>query len=95
MSKLSIEVETQATSMDDLRSALDAAFQAQFPGGMMKRQWNGDVLELIGPGATGSIQMQDGLLVGEASLKPPASMMKAMIEQKVGDAMRAAVASGD
>ncbi len=90
MSDLNIEVESTAASMDDLRPALDAAFQGQFPGGMLKRQWNGDVLELSGPGASGTIALEDGKLVGKASLKPPASMMRGVIEQKVGDAMRQA-----
>jgi len=89
---MTIEIETQRASMEELRGALDAALQKQFPGGMLQRRWNGDVLELSGPGAKGSIVFETGRLIGRATLGPPASLMRGMIEQKVGDAMRAAAA---
>ncbi len=92
MSELMIEIETPHTSMADLRPSLDAAFQKEFPGGMLQRRWNGDVLELSGPGAKGTIVLESGKLVGRATLGPPASLMRAMIEQKVGSALRAATA---
>jgi len=90
MSELTIEVATSKGSMAELKPALDAAFQKEFPGGMMKRSWDGDVLRLSGPGAEGSVVLEDGKLVGRAKLGPPASLMRAMIEQKVGSAMRVA-----
>lgn len=90
MSDLTIEVATTKATMAELKPALEAAFQKEFPGGMMKRTWDGDVLRLTGPGAEGSIVLEDGKLVGRAQLKPPASLMRAMIEQKVGSALRVA-----
>ncbi len=50
----------------------------------------GDVLHLSGPGAEGTISFEPGKLVGRARLAPPASMMRPVIEQKVGGAMRTA-----
>jgi hypothetical protein len=73
--------------MDELRPALDGALAEEFPGGMLKRQWDGDVLRLSGPGAKGTIALGDGVLVGEAELSPPASLMRATIEQKIGTAL--------
>jgi len=90
MSDLTIEVETAAGSMEELRPRLDAALQKEFPGGMLQRKWAGDVLELSGPGAKGSIVLEPGRLVGRAALGPPASLMRGVIEQKIGSALRAA-----
>ena len=89
--ELTIEVATAHLSMAELRPKLDAALQREFPGGMLQRKWNGDVLELSGPGARGTIVLEIGRLVGRASLGPPASLMHALIEQKVGAALRAVV----
>jgi hypothetical protein len=91
MSELVIEIPTAKQSMAELRPSLDAAFQKEFPGGMLQRRWNGDVLELSGPGAKGTIVFEGGRLVGRATLGPPASLMRGMIEQKVGAALRAVV----
>lgn len=92
MSEMEIVVETTATGMPDLKDALDQALQKQFPGGMMKRRWEGEVLHLQGPGAEGTVVHEGGRLVGRATLKPPASMMKPVIEEKVTKAMTQAVA---
>ena len=77
--------------MEELRPLLEKAFQEQFPGGMLQRKWNGDVLELSGPGAQGAIRLDGGQLVGEAQLSPPASLMKGIIEQKVSAALKKAL----
>lgn len=92
MSDLHLVFPTTAESIDQLRPALDAALQQQFPGGMLKRRWDGDVLLLTGPGAEGSIVLDDGKLVGQASLKPPASLMKPVIVEKISAALREVVA---
>lgn len=92
MSDLRIEIDTQHQSMDEARAGLDAALKAEFPGGMLQRKWDGDVLRLSGPGADGAITHQNGQLVGVASLTPPASMMKPMIEKKITAAMQKAAA---
>jgi len=86
---LLIEIETTRSTIEELRPNLDAALQKEFPGGMLQRRWNGDVLELSGPGAQGTIVLVSGRLVGRATLRPPASLMRALIEQKVGNVLRA------
>lgn len=92
MSELEIVIETSAGGMPALKDALDQALHKQFPGGMMKRRWEGVVLHLEGPGARGTVVHETGRLVGRATLKPPASMMKPVIEEKVSKAMQEAVA---
>jgi hypothetical protein len=86
VSDLRLERPT-AKSLAELRPALDAALGEQFPGGMLKRQWDGDVLRLSGPGANGTVVLDAGLLVGEAELAPPASLMRGTIEQKIAAAL--------
>lgn len=88
MQELVIEVATVRSTMAELRPILDAALQKEFPGGMLQRRWNGEVLELSGPGAQGTIVLEAGRLVGRATLRPPASLMRALIEQKVGNVLR-------
>ena len=73
-----------------IQPRLDAALHKQFPGGMLRRRWNGDVLELTGPGAAGSVVLEEGRIVGRATLKPPASLMRPVIEQKIGTALKEA-----
>jgi hypothetical protein len=82
MSELTIEVPT-AKSSAELQEILDAALQEEFPGGMLKWRWAGDAMELWGPGAKGTILVENGQLVGRAKLGPPASLMRPIIEQKM------------
>jgi putative polyhydroxyalkanoic acid system protein len=93
MSDLTIEVETAKASMEDLRPALDAALKEAFPGGMLKWRWEGDVMHLSGPGAQATLVLEDGRLVGRAQLKPPASLMKPVIEQKITSVMKKVAAA--
>ena len=88
MAELMIEVATTCASMAELRPRLDAALAAQFPGGMLQRRWEGDVLHVWGPGAKGTIIYEAGRLIGRADLNPPASLMKGLIEQKMSTALR-------
>lgn len=90
MVQLDLDAKTDKASMEDVRPALDAALKEQFPGGMLKAKWNGDVLELSGPGAQGTIVYEEGRLVGRANLSPPASLMKGIIEQKISAALEKA-----
>lgn len=90
MSDVELNVETAKAGMGEIRADLDAALQKEFPGGMLRRSWDGEILRLSGPGATGTIVFDGGKLIGRADLKPPASMMRALIEQKIGAAMKAA-----
>jgi len=88
MTELTIEHDTARASMDELRPALDAALKEEFPGGMLKWRWEGDVMHLSGPGAQATIILEEGRLVGRASLKPPASFMRPVIEQKISSVMK-------
>lgn len=90
MSDLTIEVETAKPSMGEIRPVLDAGLKEAFPGGMLKWRWEGDVMHLSGPGAQATIALEDGRLVGRAHLKPPASLMKPVIEQKISSVMKKA-----
>lgn len=83
MSDLTIEVVTAKSSMAELRPQIDAGLKEEFPGGMLKWKWEGDVLHLSGPGAKGTVALEDGRLVGRANLAPPASLMRPVIEQKI------------
>jgi len=91
MSDLTITMETQS-SMGELRPALDAGLEEEFPGGMLKWRWEGDVMHLSGPGAQATLALEDGRLVGRANLKPPASLMRPVIEQKIIGVMKKAAA---
>lgn len=90
MTELVIRVPTRKGTIEELRPALDAALAREFPGGMLRRKWEGEILRLSGPGAEGTIVLEQGELVGRASLAPPASLMRPLIETKVGNAMREA-----
>jgi hypothetical protein len=92
MSQLLIELPIQASAIDEIRPAIDDALRGEFPGGMLQRRWEGDTLVLWGPGAKGTITLEDGKLVGRADLAPPASLMRPLIEQKIGAALRRVVA---
>ena len=90
MGEILIQVPTEKKSMVEVRAHLDAALGQEFPGGMLQRRWDGDVLHLSGPGAKGTITFQEGCLIGRADLGPPASMMKSIIESKITSAMKVA-----
>ncbi len=90
MLELIIRVPTKYDAIENIRPALDEALAREFPGGMLQRCWEGSVLHLSGPGAVGTIVLEEGELVGRATLAPPASLLRALIETKVGSAMRQA-----
>jgi hypothetical protein len=90
MSELTIEVETEKPSMEEIRPALEAGLKNAFPGGMLKWRWEGDVMHLSGPGAKATIAFETGRLIGRAELGPPASLMRPVIEQKISQAMKKA-----
>lgn len=92
MSDLTIEVPASARSMEEVRTRLDDLLKQEFPGGMLKWSWEGDVMHLSGPGAKATIALEDGKLVGRAHLGPPASLMRPVIERKITAAMKKAVA---
>ncbi|MGH9360612.1 MAG: polyhydroxyalkanoic acid system family protein [Thermoanaerobaculia bacterium] len=92
MSSLTIVVDGVGRPIAELRPALDARLKEEFPGGMLKWTWDGDVMHLSGPGAKGTIFLEDGRLVGQAELGPPANLMRPVIEQKITRAMQRAAA---
>lgn len=92
MSALTIEVPTAKSSMEEMRPVLDAALKEEFPGGLLKWTWEGEVMRLSGAGAKGTVVLQDGQLVGRAELGPPASMMRPVIEQKMTRVLQKAAA---
>lgn len=83
MSEIHLEFPTDKPSMAEVRPLLDEALREEFPGGMMKSRWEDDVLVLNGPGAEGTVTHEDGKVVGRATLKPPATLMKPVIEKKM------------
>jgi hypothetical protein len=94
MSRETIEIPTTWSTMSEARPALDEAFDGLFPAGLLESRWEGDTLHLSGPGAKATVTLEGGKLVGQADLKPPASFMREMIEEKVVGALRRAATPG-
>jgi len=88
--ELTIAFATEKPSMAEIRPHLDAALHESFPGGMLARHWDGEVLHLSGPGAKGTVVLESGQLIGRAWLAPPASFMRKLIEEKVSAALQRA-----
>lgn len=91
VSQLRLEYETDETSMESLRPALEAALREQFPSGLLEGRWQEETLLLQGPGADGAVVLDGGKLVASASLRPPATLMRPMIEGKISAALRSVV----
>ncbi len=91
MAEMILEQPTTKSTMDEHREALETALREQFPGGLMRSQWEGDVLQLSGPGAQGTIALDGGRLVGRAELSPPASLMRGLVEEKIQAVLKKAV----
>lgn len=90
MSDVMIEIATSKSSMAEIRPVLDAALHRHFPGSVLQRRWEGDVLHLSGSGAEGTIVLEEGRLVGRAHLGMPAAMMRGLLEHKFTSSMREA-----
>ena len=91
MPEMILEERTEKPTMAEHREALDAALREQFPGGLMRSQWEGDILQLSGPGAHGTITLEGDRLVGKAELSPPASLMRGLVEEKIKAVLKKAV----
>lgn len=89
-----MEFPTDKRSIDEVRPTLDEALATSFPGGMMTSHWEGSILHLSGPGAEGTVQLEEGRLVGRAKLRPPASLMRPVIEKKMTEVLGRAAAAG-
>ena len=85
---MKIEVPTEFTSLEEARETIDRGIAEMFPGGMLQSRWDGEALQLTGPGALATVTLEDGRLVARATLQPPASLMRGMIEEKVTDFLR-------
>ena len=83
MKTLDLELDTGAAKMSDLRPILDAAIEDHFGDGFLRHRWEGDVLQLSGPGARGSLSWEAGRLKLHAVLKPPASWAHRVIRRKL------------
>ena len=87
MKKIDLELEVGAAEIDDLRPVLAGAISNHFSEGVLRHQWDGDVLRLSGPGARGSLVYEGGRLKLEAKLKAPASWAHKVIRRKIDAAM--------
>ena len=94
MEDLSIEVLTERRP-SDLRQPLERALAALFPAGLLESRWENDTLHLAGPGAVGSVALEEGRLVGRVRLEPPASLMRSVIEAKMTGLLEAVAAAED
>ena len=92
MSQLDIRVPLGNRSFEEIRPALDAALERDLPNGLVSAKWDGDRLVISGSGVNGAIFQQDGHLVAQAKLRLPASLMRPMFEQRVGEVLHDAVA---
>ncbi|MEM7588489.1 MAG: polyhydroxyalkanoic acid system family protein [Acidobacteriota bacterium] len=90
MAKIVIDAKTDSPSMGELRDGIEAAIDRHFPP-FMKRTWEGETLHLTGPGARGTMVLDSGVLKVRAKLKPPASMMRHVIEHKITAAFEEAL----
>lgn len=83
MAELLIEAETGKATLDDIRGDVDATLSRHLPTELLDIRWHGDVLHITGPGAQGTMVFDAGRLRVEATLKPPASLMRPVIEHKI------------
>lgn len=95
MQEVRVEVPTGRRSLSETRAALDRALAVLLPGGLLDSRWEGETLHLTGPGAAGTVVLEDGRLVARARLEPPASLMRSMIEQKMKELLRTVAQDGD
>ena len=87
MAELMIEVETGKASLDEIRGDVDATVARHFPVDLLEWRWEGDVLHITGPGARGTMVFDSGTLRVQATLKPPASLMRPVIEHMIRSAL--------
>lgn len=83
MEEVRIAVPTNRREMAEMRPELDAALGDLVAPGWLTSRWEEDTLHLTGPGATATVCLEEGQLVGTAQLRPPASLMRSVIEEKV------------
>ena len=86
MAELLIEVETGKATLDEIRGDVETTIGRHFPVDLLKTRWQDDVLHITGPGAQGTMVFDAGCLRVRATLKPPASLMRPVIEHKIRSA---------
>jgi hypothetical protein len=89
VSHLRVEFDIEGMTLDELRVALETALKEQFPGGLVEGSWEGESFLLQGPGAEGRIFLEGNKLVGQARLRPPATLMGSLIEGRLSATLRA------
>ena len=94
MANLLIEAETGRSRLDEMRAEIDAMIAKHFSPSLLKCRWEGDVLRLSGPGARGTMVFDTGKLRVRATLKPPASLVRHVIEHKIRAAFADALGPG-
>ena len=62
---------------------------------MFQSRWEDETLHLTGPGATATVTVEEGNIVGRARLQPPASMMRGLIEEKMTGLLRSVAEDGE
>ena len=95
MKELRVAVPTSHTTLGELRADIDRELSGMFPPGLLEMRWEDERLVLEGPGANASVTLEDGLLVGSATLGPPASFMGAVIEEKIKEALERVAQTGE
>lgn len=92
--ELSIEVPTSRGRLSEVRPDLERELTELLPPGLLESRWEGETLHLSGPGASGTVTLEAGRLVGRARLRPPASLMSSVIEEKITALLRAVAGPG-
>ncbi len=87
MKRLDFELATGDADLDRLRPIIARAIDNHFADGFLRHRWEGDVLRLSGPGASGSVVHEAGRLRLTAQLGPPASFVQGVIRRKIQAAL--------
>ncbi len=87
MKKIDLTLDTGDTELGELRPILGKAISDHFADGFLHHEWQGDVLRLSGPGASGSLIHEGGRLRLRAELRAPASWAHKVIRKKISAAL--------
>ena len=86
MSELRLEMDTEKT-LEEVRPLLESALE-EASADWFGHTWDGDVLRLSGPGARGTVVVDDGRVRLRVRLSLPASLFRREIEKQLKKAMR-------